>query len=114
MDKRLLFFVLAIFAGYQFFNKSPDKIINIVSASSINEECDAVIFTTASCPYCQKARVFLEKQEIAWCEYDINESTHNYTLYKEHGGGGVPLAIIGSTKLRGYNKQKYLSAIKTI
>lgn len=114
MDKRLIFFLLAVFAVYQYLNKPSDSVVNSVAASSIDSECDAIVFTTATCPYCQKARVLLDQEKVAWCEFDVNKSSVNNALYKEHGGNGVPLAIIGSTKLRGYNKAKYLSAINKI
>ena len=114
MDKRVLFLVLAILAVYQYTNRATDRFVNSVSANSIDSACDAVVFTTASCPYCQQARLLLNKEKVEWCEYDINEFKSNYTLYKEHGGNGVPLAIIGNTKLRGFNKDKYLNAIQKI
>jgi len=114
MDKRIVFLLLAVLAIYQYSNKSTDSIVNAVAAKSIDRACDVVVFTTATCPYCQKARVLLDKKEVEWCEYDINFPNANYSLYKELGGNGVPLAVIGNTKLRGFNKAKYIQAISTI
>lgn len=114
MNKPIIFALLAIFAFYQYSNKSPDISSNSVSANSIDSACDAIVFTTASCPYCQQARLLLDKEKVQWCEFDINQFKSNYALYQEHGGNGVPLAIIGSIKLRGFNKAKYLSAIEKI
>ena len=110
----MLFGLLAILAIYQYSTKSPDIHSNSVSANTIDSSCDAIVFTTATCPYCQQARLLLDKEKVDWCEFDINEHKSNFALYTEHGGNGVPLAIIGSTKLLGFNKEKYLSAIKKI
>lgn len=114
MDKRIIFVLLAALAVYQFTSTDSPVVVDAVSASAIDAECDAVVFTTATCPYCQKARVLLDKEQVAWCEFDVNESSANHALFKEHGGNGVPLAIIGSTKLHGFNKAKYQSAIDKI
>jgi glutaredoxin len=118
MNKRIVFLLFAVLAIYQYSNKSADSIVKPVSgssiASSIDRACDAVVFTTATCPYCQKARTLLGKEEVEWCEFDINDSGANYSLYKVHGGNGVPHAIIGNTKLQGFNRSKYMSAIRTI
>lgn len=115
MNKGIIFLIVVVFAVYQYSNKdSSNLIVSSVSASSIDSECDAVVFTTATCPYCQKARVLLDKKEVAWCEFDVNESKMNRKLYEKYGGTGVPLAIIGSTKLQGFNKTKYLRAIDKI
>lgn len=114
MDKRLLFGLLAILAIYQYSTRSTDAHSNSVSANTIDSACDAIVFTTATCPYCQQARLLLDKEKVAWCEFDINEHKSNLALYTEHGGNGVPLAIIGDTKLLGFNKAKYLSAIEAL
>jgi glutaredoxin len=114
VNKRIIFLLLAVLAIYQYSSKDSTGLVNSVTANSIDSECDAVVFTTASCPYCQKARVLLDKKEVAWCEFDVNESQVNRDLYKEHGGNGVPLAIIGSTKLLGFNEANYLNAIDKI
>jgi mycoredoxin len=111
MNKWIIFFLLAVLAIYLYSNKLTDR---SVLARSIDSDCDAIVFTTATCRYCQKARELLDKEEVEWCEFDINESEGNHALYKEHGGNGVPLAIIGNTKLSGYNKEKYLNAISKI
>ncbi len=114
MDKRIILFLIAGLAIYQYSNKGSDGLVNSVSASSIDAACDAVVFTTATCPYCQQARALLDKEQVNWCEYDVNASQVNHALYKEHGGKGVPLAIIGNAKLRGFNKTKYQHAIDQI
>ena len=110
MSKWIIFFLLAVLAIYLWSNILKGG----PSARSIDSDCDAVVFTTATCPYCHKAKDLLNKEEVEWCEYDINESEGNYDLFKAHGGNGVPLAIIGNTKLSGFNEAKYLSAISKI
>lgn len=114
MNKQIIFLLLAVLAIYQYSSKDSSGLVNSASANSISSDCDAVVFTTASCPYCQKALELLNKKKVAWCEFDVNKSKINRELYKEHGGNGVPLAIIGNIKLLGFNEANYLNAIDKI
>ncbi len=99
---KLILLIIIIVAGYQFVNKP----INL-SAHEIDPSCDVVVFTTARCPYCKKARAFLNNENINWCERDINQNPEYRVMYTKLGGNGVPFAIFGSTKVHGYSKQTY-------
>ncbi len=109
-----IFLSLVVLAVYQYSNKQEEIVVSTVSANSIDSSCNVVIFTTASCPYCHKAKALLNEKAVKWCEYDINESKNNYALFKKNGGNGVPMAIIGRAKLHGFNKGAYLNAIGKI
>ena len=89
-----------------------------------NSHCDVVLYTTASCPYCAKARKFLQKERVAWCEKDINKSERYHREFKSLGGRGVPLALYGGRKrggkiegvriIKGYSKEAYSSAFSSM
>jgi glutaredoxin len=103
--KKLLI-LLAIGLGiYQYANKPGFQ-----SAQQLVPGCDAVVFTTQSCPYCKLARDFLDSKQVNWCEYDINESKANKAFWKESGGKGVPHSIIGDITLKGWNESKFQQA----
>lgn len=62
------------------------------------------IFVTSWCPYCKKLEHFLQENDIEYTRYDIEKEAAGASLYKQLGGGGVPLMKIGSTVLRGFDE----------
>ena len=110
MKTKIIVIALLGLAFYQFYYK-PSYMVPEVSARNINPDCDAVVFTTQRCPYCAKARKLLTRQKVKWCEYDIEKTAEYYWLHKELGGRGVPLAVIGSRTLHGFNENTYMEAI---
>ncbi len=101
MNKFIVILII-LAAGYQILNKPKN-----LSAQEIDPSCDVIVFTTASCPYCKKARDFLNEENINWCERDINKNQEYRVMYDELGGKGVPFAIFGSKKVHGYSQQIY-------
>jgi len=109
MNYKIIFIGIMLFAGYQYFYKTPE-----VSARMIDNNCDAVVFTTQSCPYCKKARQLLNEEKVNWCEKDVNKSSANNALFKKLGGRGVPFAVIGDEIVKGFSKYNYRKAIAKI
>lgn len=71
-----------------------------------------VLYSTSWCSACKKAKKFLSRNNIDFTEKDIEKSHQAKQEFARLGGRGVPLILIGETKLRGYNKskmRKYLS-----
>ena len=84
------------------------------TAQEIDSSCDVILFTTASCPYCKRARAFLKTKEIPYCEKDINRKKANKAAYKYVGGRGVPVLVIGNRVVHGYNTSAISKAVKQI
>ena len=108
--KLIFFLIVAYFVYINYFDAQNSS----VSARDLEPLCDVVIFTTASCPYCRKAKNLLITQGAKWCEKDIERSSQSYDLYKSLGGRGVPFAIIGNEKIKGFSKGRYLEALSQI
>ena len=77
-----------------------------VSAREIDPQCDIIMFTTESCPYCKKAKTYLASQGVSWCERDIEWSQEDAQLFKKLGGVGTPLTIIGDVVIGGFHDEK--------
>jgi glutaredoxin len=69
-----------------------------------------VMYATAWCPYCAKARAYLKRTNTAYVEHDIEKSAEAHAEFKRLGGRGVPLILVGSEKLRGFNELAFESA----
>jgi len=69
-----------------------------------------VMYSTAWCPYCARARAYFERTNTAYVEHDIERSADAHAEFKRLGGRGVPLILVGGEKLRGFNELAFESA----
>ncbi len=127
MKDALLFFVL-ICCAYFIYNydydhyeyyENPQKNNTTAAkigrtAREIDSSCDVILFSTASCPYCKQARVYLKVNEIPYCEKDINRKTANRAAFKNVGGQGVPVLVIGNKVIHGNNSLAISKAVEQI
>jgi mycoredoxin len=65
-----------------------------------------VLFSTATCPYCVKARAYLEQHAIAYRNIDV-QSPEGETLFNQYQGSGVPLLLTSGMRLQGYVEPEY-------
>lgn len=61
------------------------------------------IFITSWCPYCRKATSYLTEKGIPFVARDIEADGKAKQRYKELGGRGVPLIVIGAQKIYGFD-----------
>ncbi len=104
----LIFFV-ALFVLFQNWWRI-DLALNPISSESLNEE-DVVIYTTTWCPYCRKARLFLNQAGIPFTEYDVEKSARAYEEYQRISGRGVPVIVVGDKIIQGFNKPAIKKAL---
>jgi len=85
-----------------------------VSAREIDPNCDIIMFTTEHCPYCKKAKTYLAAQGVTWCERDIEWSEQDAQLFKQLGGKGTPLTVIGDVVIGGFVKNRFKKALEKL
>ncbi|MHC3995063.1 glutaredoxin family protein [Thiomicrolovo sp. ZZH C-3] len=68
------------------------------------------VLGTPTCPYCIKTRRFLRERGIPFRDYNVRTSETGKRLFKEHGGTGVPLVLIGDVTITGHNPAAILRA----
>lgn len=66
-----------------------------------NGQPAVTLYSAAWCGYCDAARRFFKKNNIAFTEYDIEKSAAGAAGYKKHGGG-IPVIVIGDEKINGF------------
>lgn len=60
------------------------------------------IYTKSICPYCTRAKAWLQKHDIAYEEVDISENEGLREMLKEHGHRTVPqIYLNGQTFVEG-------------
>ncbi|MBE9568057.1 MAG: hypothetical protein IMF14_05125 [Proteobacteria bacterium] len=64
------------------------------------------------CSYCYKAKKYFQKNDIHYCEYDMENTEEGRRLYERHGGGAVPVILIGQYRLNGFNEHQIETALE--
>lgn len=77
---------------------------NNPSEATANE---VIMYSTSWCGYCKKARRYFQANNIAFREYDIEASSSAYRRFKELGGNGVPLILVGTKSMSGFNQKRF-------
>lgn len=109
--KKLMLLVMAV----AIFQKWDDinRYINPPPDFSALHNGKAILYATSWCGYCQKARDLMQRNGIAYYEYDVEKSQEGVRQYKELGGRGpVPLLLIKGKVIKGYNEGKILEYSK--
>ncbi len=68
-------------------------------------QAKVVMYATATCKYCARARAFFAKHGIAYTEYDISADQKARERFKGLNGTGVPLIFVGDKRIPGFNER---------
>ena len=74
---------------------------------------EVILYSTDWCGYCSKARKLLDKNDIAYFEYDIEKSIEGKKQYDTLGGGGIPLLLINQNLVRGFSASRIIDLATT-
>jgi len=66
---------------------------------------NAVIYSTAICPYCVRAKMLLEKRNINYIEYKVDQDSQRFEemLRLSSGRQSVPQIFIDEQHIGGYD-----------
>lgn len=72
-----------------------------------------ILFTSPTCHYSRLVKQFLEKNNVKYLERDVSKN-HNTAkdLMSKSGQMGVPVIIIGSVVIVGYDEEAMKKALK--
>ncbi len=79
--------------------------------SAIQTSQQVILYSTSWCGYCRKAREFLDRNHIAYKEYDIEKSSEGSRQFAALRGSGVPLILVGNEEIRGWNQGALTAAL---
>ncbi|MEP6671484.1 MAG: glutaredoxin family protein [Chthoniobacter sp.] len=77
-----------------------------VAVSARAQGKQVVMYTTSHCPYCKQAKTYLTQRGIPFREVDIEASGVGKLEYQRLGGNGVPLIMVGGTKVEGFDEKE--------
>ncbi|MBN2381954.1 glutaredoxin family protein [bacterium] len=70
------------------------------------------LYSTTWCIYCRKARQFFKDNNVNFVEYDIEKSSEGQTKYRQLRGQGVPLIVVGTEVVHGFNEARLRELLK--
>ena len=73
---------------------------------------DVVMYATSRCVHCKRARAYFAQKGIRYTEVDVDASEENRKEFKELGGKGVPLILVGGKQMRGFSEQAFEALLK--
>ena len=75
---------------------------------------DVKIFTTTTCPYCQKLKAYLDEKGVKYSNIDIeNDQSAVEQVVSLSGQMGVPVAVIDDKVIVGFDKEAIDNALQT-
>jgi len=81
---------------------------NSISKSQAGQAQPLVIlYGTSWCGYCKATREFFQAHQIKFQDIDIEQSKEGLAAYKQIGGQGVPVVVIGDQIVDGYNEETF-------
>ena len=72
---------------------------------------EVVMYATATCPYCAKARKLFAARGVRYTEYLIDKSEQANRDFIGQGGRAVPLLYIGERRIEGFREQAIVEAL---
>ncbi len=65
------------------------------------------IYSTQSCPYCQKAKEYFEDKGVKYIDYDVaNDAEKAKEMVEKSGQMGVPVITIADEVIIGFDKNR--------
>jgi len=109
-----LFIFAAFIIAMIFFSRH--EAVNTIdcSADIIASKPDVIMLGAWWCTYCYQVKRYFQKNDIHYCEYDMENTVEGKRLYEENGGGAVPILLIGDYRLSGFSEQQIEAALELL
>ena len=70
------------------------------------------VYSTATCPYCIRAKQFLKENNIAFQDFDVSADQEKaQEIIQKSGQMGVPVLDIGGEIIVGFDKEQIKKAL---
>lgn len=107
------FIIILLFAGLIFFSRHEATITIDCTPEIMARKPDIIMLGAWWCSYCHQAKTYFQRNNIHYCEYDMENTTTGKQLYQKHGGG-LPVLLVGKYQLNGFSEQQIESALSLL
>ncbi|HEY6642170.1 glutaredoxin family protein [Povalibacter sp.] len=101
--------------GTDLYKEVKSIAVPVIAARQDPMEIDPnrVVFYSATwCGYCTRARKFMQSRQVAFVEYDIEQSPRGYADYRALKGTGVPILLVGDQRMNGWSASQFDQMLK--
>ena len=92
-------------SGVQTYRAAP-RAIKQLAPKSVGKK-NVILYGTAWCGYCTKARRYFLANNIPFEDYDIESSASAKSEYDALNGKGVPLILVGDNLMNGFSESHF-------
>ncbi len=82
-------------------------------ARELAQTGDIVMYTTSTCPYCAKAKAWLNANHVVWQECNVDTSAACQHQFQARGAPGTPLMAVQGQWQLGFDAQWVVNALQT-
>jgi len=106
-----LFIIAIVIAGMVYLSRH--EAVNTIdcNAEVLASKPDVIMLGAWWCSYCYQAKKYFQRNNIHYCEYDMENTPEGKQLYEKHGGGAIPIMLIGKYQLSGFDRHQIETAI---
>ena len=79
------------------------KVLKAKSPAAPASQAGVTMYSTSWCGVCRTARAYFAAKNVAFTEIDVEKSAEGARRFKEYGGSGVPLIVVGGKTMRGWS-----------
>jgi len=79
-------------------------VISKAKGSPAASRKEVVIYSTAWCGYCKKAKAFMDSRGVRYREVDVETDATGREEFVKLGGRGVPVILVGESRMDGFNE----------
>ena len=90
----------------------PGQQVSQAGPLNIKDAPDVLMLGAAWCPACKAATRFFVKNNINYCEYDMETNAIGAKLFQDVNGRGVPILFIGEHRIQGFNAATVTRALQ--
>ena len=112
--RRGLYFVIFLFFALIFFSQHEAVVTIDCTPEIIANKPDVIMLGAWWCSYCYQAKKYFQQNNVHYCEYDMENTPTGKQLYQQHGGGAVPILLIGKYQLNGFSEQQIETALGSL
>ena len=66
-----------------------------------------IMYSTAWCGVCKRAKRYFQKHNIAFQEFDVETSVKGREDYQQMNGRGVPIILVGNKRMNGFSVRRF-------
>lgn len=110
--RRGFYIILIMIAALIFLSRQEPMETVDCTPEVLATKPDVIMLGAWWCSYCYKAKQYFQQNDIHYCEYDMENTEEGKRLYERHGGGAVPLILIGQYRLSGFNEYQIETALE--